>query len=339
MNAKAQLKIDYINGLQPLTFTDDEQIRDHFMGLYKATHAGVTDDMALDFHNRESFYFKQLLTANRELLSCTMFSLYGSFMDIVVNGLSFDPASNLIYITPKSVNIAANGQQPLWEKRAKNTVSPYGELALRIKANQIKYVDDPVIVYEGDTWEPGYNELGFRYCLYKTKLPRSNNKIIGSFIKITRNDGSIDFPFFSVENINEWKAASQKQNKNNGANALYSSNEGQITIGFLKAKTIRHSFKTYPKIKIVGSNTELEEGDFEATAINSEIPASQPLQASIQPATLPPLQQQLQPPPATPPAFTMSSAPPPVAVAPQYVNGSQPSPEKTVVIDDPNSPF
>ena len=40
-------------------------------------------------------------------------------------------------------------------------------------------------------------------------------------------------------------------------NQLYTSLDGQIDTGFLKAKCIKHAFKTYPKIAI-GKGTQLE---------------------------------------------------------------------------------
>jgi hypothetical protein len=260
MNPKVQIKMEYLNSLKPGTFVEDAQIMERFIGLYKQTHNGCTDDEAEDFYNRESLYFKQRISENNDLRLCTMFSLYSCFMDVVVNGLSFEPAAKLIYITWNNFNTAPRGQQDAWEKRAKNEISPFGELALRVQQGQILYCDDPVIVYSSDFWEPGYSEDGTRYSLYKAKIPRpADATIIGSFMKITRPNGSADFPFFTEENINEWRSASESKNKTAGANALYGKNGSQINIGFLKAKTIKHSFKTYPKIKIVGTNTQLED--------------------------------------------------------------------------------
>lgn len=289
MNPIAQITLQHLNTLHPMTFVEDETVKQRFINTYKSTHTGCTDEQAEDFYNRESFYFKQLISANKELLKCTIFSLYGCLLDIIVNGLTFDPASNLMYLTQRGVNIAPKGQQAVWEQRAKNVISPYGELALRIKFGQVKYVDDPVIVYDGDLWEPGYNEVGLRYCIYKTKLPRINKNIIGSFIKITRNDGSMDFPFFTEENIAEWKSASEKQNKTTGANELYTSSNGQINIGFLKAKTIKHSFKTYPKVKVIGGNTELEDAPLieSDTTTEANSTAAQPAVVMPPPSPIP----------------------------------------------------
>lgn len=337
MNPKVQIKMEHLNKLTPLGFVEDEQIKNHFISVYLQTHSGEDEDSANDFYAREAFYFRQLLNANAELQKCTMFSLYGCFLDISFNGLSFDPASTLIYITSRSVNVAPKNSPNVWEKRASNKISPYGELALRMLSGQIKYVDDPVIVYEGDTWQPGYNADGSKYMLHSTKLPRTSKKIIGSFIKITRADGSFDFPYFTEENINEWKVASAKQNKEAGANALYGT-DGDINIGFLKAKTIKHAFKTYPKLKkIIGSNTELE--DSEELAGFAEIP--QPRQTQQPSAQL----QQLAIAETTSPVAPAAIPNKPSFLRPQVAQQtSQPQMQAitnngSVVYDDPNAPF
>lgn len=272
METKVQIKMEHLNSLSPMTFVEDPKICEHFINVYRSTHNVDSDDVANDFYSRESLYFKQLVSTVKDLKECTMFSLYGCFMDIIVNGLTFDPSAKLLHVEARSFNTAAYNQTAVWEKRARNVVDAFGELALRIMSKQIKYVDDPVIVYEGDTWEPGYAEAGNRYCIYKAKIPRSGGKkIIGSFMKITRNDGSFDMPWFTEENFNEWKAASKKANKEKPANELYTSGEGdQINIGFLKTKTIKHSFKTYPKVKVIGGNTELEEPEFPAPTVAAE---------------------------------------------------------------------
>jgi len=88
-------------------------------------------------------------------------------------------------------------------------------------------------------------------------IPRTSKKIIGSFIRITRNDGTSDLQWLLEDDIKRLQGYSARQNKNTSGNALYSSNDGQIDTGFLEAKTIKHAFRTYPKVR-TGNMTQLE---------------------------------------------------------------------------------
>jgi recombinational DNA repair protein RecT len=262
MEPKAKSKLEHLNSLQPLSFCEDDQIKSSFLKLHAATHPGESQDDAESFYERESNYFKRLLFNNPELRKCTLFSLYGCFMDIVVNGLSFEPSANLLYIEVRSANVGTK-DSPQWEKRASNKISPYGELTLRIKCGQIKYIDTPVIVYEGDLFKKGYSQNGAQYVVYEAAIPRASNQIQATFVKITRPDGSFDFPHMEKADIERLRKYSERQNSRGNeapkANALYGSDNGQIDPGFLKAKTIRHAFKAYPKVNIMGAWSEIDE--------------------------------------------------------------------------------
>ena len=205
------------------------------------------------FHSEKFHYLKQI-NDNKALKDCDQLSLYGCFLDMAVNGLSFDPTKKLCYIIPENVNVGTK-DNPRWEKRARLEVSPYGELAIRQRAGQIKYADDPIIVYEGDHFAPMVKE-GKKYVDYALNLNHSN-VIIGSFIHIVRLDGSDDYYWLLREDIARLKAYSEKKNKGY-ANALYSSVNGQIDSGFLAAKTIKHAFKSYPKVNLRGDFAKLE---------------------------------------------------------------------------------
>lgn len=79
-------------------------------------------------------------------------SLYGCFLDIAVNGLTLDQTGHpLCYILSRNCKL---GTKRTWErylrKRAYVSVTGYGELTMRMRAGQIKYADNPVVVYEGD---------------------------------------------------------------------------------------------------------------------------------------------------------------------------------------------
>jgi hypothetical protein len=64
-----------------------------------------------------------------------------------------------------------------------------------------------------------------------------------------------------MKEVERLRAYSNKNNfgsaTNDKSNALYTSSGGQIDTGFLKAKTLKHAFKAYPKVP-TGKFTTLE---------------------------------------------------------------------------------
>ncbi len=260
---KMQLKVADLNKMSAFDILDNPDIKERFVGKYNQIHNSEDGEM---FYESEKYNFQKLLSTTKGLKECTGFSVYGVFMDIAAMGLSIAPQSKpLLYVLTRNANVGSY-QQPVWEKRAHIDVSPYGELALRVQAGQIAHADRPVVVYEKDTFKPGLNEYGNKYVKYEAQVPRTSNVITGSFIGLTRPDGTKDFYWMMEGEIERLKKASNKQNKGNQkedkSNALYSSNDGQIDIGFLEAKTLKHSLMTFPKIRI-GQFTKLQQFDDE----------------------------------------------------------------------------
>ena len=251
-----QITVAELNKMKAFEILENESIKIRFIEKYNQIHNSEDGEM---FYESEKYNFQKLLANSKDLKECTGFSIYGILMDIAAMGLTITPDTKpLLYVLTRNVNIGGDK----WEKRAYIQISPYGELALRIQAGQILYADRPVVVYEGDVFQPGLNEYGRKYVKYSAAVPRKSKNIIGSFIGLTRPDGSIDFFWMMDEEIERLKKASNKQNKggndNSKANALYTANDGQIDIGFLEAKTLKHSLMVFPKIKI-GQFTTLQQ--------------------------------------------------------------------------------
>lgn len=273
MSTKVNIKLDYLKALKPLTFTEDDAIKQNFIYLYRQVQTDDQDE-AEAFYEKESNYFKRRLFDVPDLQGATIFSLYSCFMDIVLNGLSFDPDAKLVYLEINNVNVSPKDQQAVWERRAKLVISPYGELAIRIEAGHLKYIDEPVIVYGCDTIKIRTNDQGNKVIIYEGVIPRTSTKIIASFVKLTRTDNSFDFKYLLEDDIARLMAYSEKRNKGK-TNALYTSANQGIDPGFLAAKTIKHAFKTFPKIKIKGTNSSLD-GDDEPTQTEVQVYDEQP---------------------------------------------------------------
>lgn len=252
-NQTSTAVVGYIEKLTPMQLVEDKKVTEKFITLYNGIHGSKQGEL---FYHKEKFNYLKLLAENAALRDCSKLSLYGCFLDVAVNGLSFESGSKpLAYITTRKFNVGTQ-QAPVFEKRASVQVSPYGELVMRMRSGQIKHADNPVIVYQGDKFQPKINEKGEKAVVYECMVPRKSDKIIGAFLRITKPDGSTDFEWLLEGDITRLAGYSARNNKG-PANALYTSNGGQIDPGFLAAKMIKHAFRTYPKVR-TGQFTELE---------------------------------------------------------------------------------
>lgn len=254
-NPLAKLTVAELNKLAPYQIPEDSRVENVFVRMYNAIHG--TDKGAL-MYAKAKFDFLKIMTENQALKDCTQLSLYGCFLDAAVCGLSLEGGNKPhVYIIPRPYNVGTK-ETPKWEKRATLTISPYGELVQRMRAGQIKHADNPVIVYEGDVFQPSISDsTGLKNVKYQALIPRRQNaKIIGAWIRIQRLDGSVDYQWMLDDDIKRLSGYSQRQNKGT-ANALYTSNNGQIDPGFLEAKMIKHAFRTYPKVR-TGEHTVLQ---------------------------------------------------------------------------------
>lgn len=227
------------------------EVGEKFKHIYQVIHGAKSGEQ---FYEVEKFHFMKTLQENANLQDCSKLSLYGCFMDVAVNGLSFDSAAKQVYIVPFNTNVGTK-QNPKWEKRAQLMISGYGELALRMKQGQIKYADNPVLVYEGDEFATG-TKSGQYYVEHKAAYPRKSENIIACYLRITRNDETIDYKVISIEEIEKLRAFSKDPNSKAWTDGLP---------GMVMSKCIKHAFKTYPKIR-KGDFSELASNTVEAEA-------------------------------------------------------------------------
>lgn len=271
MNEVVMLKIEELRAMTPLKMIDHESVRQKFIEIHDQV-AGK--GRGAGFYAEQAYHFKRLLMDKTELDGCSTLSFYGCFLDLAVTGLSCDQSGRpMLYLTSRNVKIGTdqNGN-PAYEKRAQNVISPYGELYQRQRVGQIKYADNPVIVYDCDlpNFEIWLDDNGQKMIKYKPTIPRTSETIVAGFIRIVRPDGSTDFKYMLRQDWERLAGFSSRQNSKyvqgkrvpGDANALYHSASGQIDPGFLEAKLIRHAFKTYPKLRtgaFTGLETEIQE--------------------------------------------------------------------------------
>lgn len=263
------LTVEQINALQPLDIVKNETVRQRFIQIYDTLWG---EGEGVKAYERESVFFNRVLADNDRLMNnCTKFSIFTAFIDLAVSGLSLEQGTRaLCYLQGRNYkvgeNVGGDGKKKnVYEGRLTLTISGYGELVLRARSGQIKYADNPVLVYEGDEFSFSDRD-GRKSVNYTCKLPHTTNHIIAAFLRITRTDGSVDYSVMLEEDWLRLKNYSGKNNRKWDDNArayveipneLYTSNEGGIDTGFLCAKVIKHAFKSYPKVRI-GRGTELE---------------------------------------------------------------------------------
>lgn len=288
-----QITVEEINKMNPLDIVLSAPVKQRFIQIYDTLWGEGTGEPA---YERESIFFNRILADNEKLMKgVTRFSIFTTFIDLAVCGLSVEPGVRaLAYLQGRNAKIGkgADGKD-IYEGRLTLTISGYGELVLRSRCGQIKYADNPVLVYEEDSFSFSDTNRA-KSVSYTCNLPHKSNHIIACFIRITRTDGSIDYSVMYEEDWGRLAGYSAKQNKRwdnerrqyiMSPNELYTSNNGGIDAGFLMAKCIKHAFKTYPKVRI-GKGTELQteqeepaDNDFYGVSENSGIqpePASEP---------------------------------------------------------------
>ena len=257
MSDKIKNVVALLKETKPSEIAELDFVKDKFITIHNQIHG--TDKGELIYH-KEVFNYKKLIAETPALRECSQLSLYGCFLDINVNGHSLEQGSKPdCYLIPRNFKVGtdANGKD-IWEKRATLQVSPYGELKMRMRAGQIQYADNPVVVYDCDHFKVGTNEKGKLVVkeYEKTFDKTGKSKIISCFVRIQRPDGSFEMPFLDMTAIERLKGFSARQN-NGKASPLYSSNGGQIDTGFLMAKTLKHALMSYPKVQ-TGKFTALE---------------------------------------------------------------------------------
>lgn len=263
---KIEVKIEELNALPATKIVESPNVEAKFIQMYNGIWGVQT---GTQIYQKEVFNFQKVIRENPALAECSKMSLFGCFLDMAVNGLSLDPTGRPhCYLIPRSVKTGHKDQNgyDIYENRASVSITGYGELTMRMRAGQVKYADNPVVVYEGDTFRADL-VTGKKVVTYSAAIPRKSTKVIGAFIRIVRTDGSEDYQWLlegDIQRLSNFSAKSnsyydrvRKERVMGKPNKLYSSNDGGIDPGFLENKMIKHAFDAYPKVRI-GKFTQME---------------------------------------------------------------------------------
>lgn len=284
--SQIEITVKLLNELQPTEIVRNDNVRDKFIQIYDAMWSQSTGVSGEAAYEKEARNFNRLLSEKEDVRKkCSHFSLFTSFLDVAISGLTLDPGTKAqAYLLARSIAVDSyvddHGQKKnRYETQCVLTVSGYGELVLRARCGQIRHADNPVIVYEEDSFEFGERN-GQKFVNYTCRLPHQSGRIVACFMKISRADGSADYAVMLPEDWARLSNYSARQNskfnyqtkqwENGKPNALYTAQGGQIDPGFLVAKCIKHAFKTYPKAR-VGHATQLESQQVDETEITDDI--------------------------------------------------------------------
>lgn len=244
--------------------THSELLKNHefrhlYVTLYNTAH-GNSLDLDGDAHFvRETGYLKQILMDSAYIRGAATLSIMTMMLDLAYHGLSLQPGSNaLAYVLPRKASVKNADGTKTEELRVTLGLSPYGEIALRIRSGIIRHVDNPVLVYKGDFFEKenGVPRHAARF---------QSEEIERVFVKITRYDGSFDYKDLSYEDMMRFKA---KSDSKTGTPWTGGFNGGPLP-GMWRAKVLKHAFSTYPRLKL-GQNTEAPE-EFTADAAYANV--------------------------------------------------------------------
>lgn len=254
------------NDASSLNVVDTVEAKNEFVRLFK-TNWGKSDEEANSFYLAERIAFKTALK-DEKIAKCTKDSIFSSFLTVAIKGLSIQD-KYYAYLEASSRKTSDNQ----YESVCVFKITVKGEITERIRAGFIKYVTDPVIVYEGDTIDILDKGAGLTVD-YKMAIPRKSQNIIMCYVYIVMPNNDKRLSYMDQLRIEELKGYSLKKNKTS-ANALYTSNNGQIDTGMLKTKTIKFALKDICKDSLkatekdinVSYESEDEEDDVETTNI------------------------------------------------------------------------
>jgi len=265
--------------LKPIEIIEHPITEERFIDIFSQVHgqSGVTA------YEKEKFYFQKILLDNPKIAECTPLSLFAVFLDVATKGLTLDSSSKaLCYITFRNVKKKVEGNG-VWEQRAILDISGYGELVLRERAGQVKYADNPEVIYDGEEFRQENTPEGVR--IYHTiKYPRPKTGIILLYVRIVRPDESVTFGTLDQEGIQRLKHYSEINNGKwqKGENGRFTNVPGKANVlygdtGFLKAKCLKHSFQSFAKLKL-NNFSALTEGPESAAelGIHEEVKFIQP---------------------------------------------------------------
>ena len=251
--------LSWLDQLDPVKLPEHEKVREQWVSTFSKIHR-IDIETASTICDRETIYWKKSLSVDDKLKSCSKLSLYSAFLELAVNGLSLQPGSKSeCFLEPRGTKSGKDQiGQDVYIQLCFLRITAYGELNMRIMSGQIVRIKNPIVLYDGDHFQPLTDNRGQLIIEYKPVIPRKSNKIYGCWVCIELPGGSLDFKWLLIDDIDRLKKYSTPKYANAKPNALYASENGGIDPGFLEAKTIKHAMRAYTKLR-VGENVAMDD--------------------------------------------------------------------------------
>lgn len=206
--------VDLIRQTAPVAIAELDFVKQKFIDNFNLTHKEKNGEL---MYHRQMVHFKQIISGNDTLKAADPFSLYACFVTAAVNGYSFDPNDDEVYLIPKGGKAWLWPQTKAMVKRLRNS-------------GQIKFADQAKIVYQGDEFEV---ENG-RVKKHVEKF--SSEVMIAGYVRLVIDDKGTDKYF--IYRKSDWESWRKKSLSPNGEN--WNSN-GQPLAAFLRTKIVKHA--------------------------------------------------------------------------------------------------
>lgn len=281
-----EFNLTEFNALKKSEIAESQFVKERFVGILTSIHK-MSESEADATYEREAMFYKRAVNESENLRKCENLNLFSVFLEIAINNLSIQQGGKAdAFMEPRATKVTSKNDKgepiEVWGQSASLNISAYGELKMRIRAGQILRMNNPVVIYEGDRFQPRTNERGEMTIDYAPAIPRKSNAIVGCWVSMVMPGGYIDFKWLLTDDIERLRLCSIPKSKRGDSsqtgNALYRSNGGQIDPGFLETKTIKHAMKTCLKIRTSDNVSFEDEGEDDVAGVASidtfDVPAT-----------------------------------------------------------------
>jgi hypothetical protein len=249
--------LELIQNTAPGKIAELDMVKDKFIKNYNLANGSTQGDL---MYHRQLVFFNQQVLKNQSITNADKFSLYACFVTAAVNGYSFDPEDNEVYLIARGGKACLDRQAGAHVRRL-------------IKTRQIQFAEQSKIVYKGDIFEVENGRVVRHIEKFETE------EIIAGYIRFVIGDNGNDRYFvYRKSDFDAWrkKSPNPKTIQKNGQNGPYLSeslwDNGVIDgttpePGFLRTKIVKHACKE--KCWATGSNPAGVE-TFEGIEIDAE---------------------------------------------------------------------
>lgn len=233
MSSNKENLLAIINQTPSAKIAELDFVKTRFIENYNLANNSKDGDL---MYHRQLVFFNQQLTSSDSLQNADKFSLYACFVTAAVNGYSFDPEDNEVYL------IARGG-------RAKLERQAGAHVRRLIRTGQVKFVEQSKIVYEGDVFEVENGRVIRHVEKYQS------DKVIAGYVRFVLDEKGTDrFFIYRKSDFAAWRKKSPNPAtiEKKGAYGPYLSESlwdngivggTEAEPGFLRTKIIKHACK------------------------------------------------------------------------------------------------